>query len=192
MSTTLVSAHERQINSPALPDRLLSSVRITIAVPFEAPAIAAVRAAAADRLTRAFGEGHWSSHTDDAVVARDMKKSTVLVARDRGTIVGTLTLQTKKPWAIDAAYFTPCSKPLYLVNMAVTPERQRAGIGRALLAEALAVARDLRAEAVRLDAYDGPAGSGEFYRRCGYAAAGGKSYRGVPLLYFELMTGVST
>ena len=34
-----------------------------------------------------------------------------------------------------------------------------------------------------------PAGAGEFYRKCGYTHVGGKSYRGVPLLYFELMTG---
>jgi predicted N-acetyltransferase YhbS len=163
-------------------------VRITPATPDDAAAVAAVRVAAADRLTRDFGDGHWSSHTNDAAVLRDMQKSIVLVARDRGKIVGTLTLQTKKPWAIDIACFTPCKKALYLINMAVTPERQRSGIGRTLLAEALIAARAFPADAIRLDAYDGPAGGGEFYRRCGYAAAGGKSYRGVPLLYFELMT----
>jgi predicted N-acetyltransferase YhbS len=166
-------------------------VRITPATPDDAAAVAAVRVAAADRLTREFGDGHWSSHTNVDAVLRDLKVSAVLVARERGDVVGTLTLQTKRPWAIDPQFFTPCSKALYLINMAVTPGRQRAGIGRALLAEALMVARASSAEALRLDAYAGPAGSAEFYRRCGYAAAGGKSYRGVPLLYFEQMTGVS-
>lgn len=166
-------------------------MQITSAIVMEAAAIAAVRVAAADRLTREFGDGHWSSHTNDAAVARDMKVSTVLVARDQGMIVGTLTLQKKKPWAIDPAYFTPCARPLYLINLAVLPGRQRSGIGRALLAEALVVARACPAHALRLDAYDGAAGGGEFYRRCGYTAVGGKSYRGVPLLYFEQMTGVS-
>jgi GNAT superfamily N-acetyltransferase len=163
---------------------------MTLANPDDAADIAVIRVAAADRLTRNFGDGHWSAHTNDASVARDIKAATVLVARDRGTIVGTLTLQTKRPWAIDPQFFTPCRKPLYLVNMAVTPERQRSGIGRALLTEALSHARAFPANALRLDAYDGPAGSGEFYRRCGYVPVGGKSYRGVPLLYFELMTGV--
>lgn len=149
-----------------------------------------MRVAAAHRLTQDFGEGQWSSHTNDAAVARDMKVSTVLVARDRGRIIGTLTLQRKKPRAVDAAYFTPCARPLYLINLAVVPTRQRTGIGRALLAEALVAARATRAGALRLDAYDGPAGSGEFYRRCGFRAVGGKAYRGVPLLYFEQMTGV--
>ena len=158
--------------------------------PDDAAAIAAVRVAAADRLTRDFGDGHWSAHTNDAAVARDIKAATVLVARDGETIVGTLTLQTKRPWAIDPQFFTPCPKPLYLVNMAVSPERQRSGIGRALLREALSEARAFSAHALRLDAYHAPAGSGEFYRRCGYIAVGEKSYRGVPLLYFELMTGV--
>jgi GNAT superfamily N-acetyltransferase len=153
--------------------------------------IAAVRVAAADRLTREFGDGHWSAHTNEAAVGRDLKASTVLVPCDGPSVVGTLTLQNRKPWAIDPGFFTPCDKPIYLINMAVLPDRQRTGIGRALLAHALNAARSLGAHAVRLDAYDGPAGSGEFYRRCGYTAAGGRSYRGVPLLYFERMTGVS-
>jgi GNAT superfamily N-acetyltransferase len=166
-------------------------VRITTATPDEAAAVAAVRIAAADRLTVDFGEGHWSSHTNDASVVRDMKVSTVLAARDLEQIVGTLTLQKRRPWAIDAAFFTPCEKALYVINMSVTPERQRSGIGRELLAEAFNIARAFGANALRLDAYDHPAGSGEFYRHCGYAGVGGKSYRGVPLLYFERMTGVS-
>lgn len=167
-------------------------MRITPATVDDAAAVAAVRVAAADQLTRDFGDGHWSSHTNDAAVLRDLKMSAVLVAREQGAVVGTLTLQTRKPWAIDTEYFTPCKTALYLINMAVTPERQRVGIGRALLAEALIVARACPVDALRLDTYDGPAGSAGFYRRCGYTPAGGKSYRGVPLLYFEQMTGVTT
>ena len=105
-------------------------------------AIADLRVAVADRLTKDFGHGHWSSHTNDAAVLRDLKASHVLVARDRGKIIATLTLQTKKPWAIDLAYFTPCKKALYLINMAVHPRRQRRGIGRALMTEAARVARE--------------------------------------------------
>lgn len=118
---------------------------------------------------------------------REIKNSRVLVARAPRKIVGTVSLQTKKPWAIDLAYFTPCRKALYLTNMAVAPDLQRAGVGRALLDEALALASAFPADAIRLDAYDAPAGAGEFYRRCGFAPRRGKSYRGVPLLYFELM-----
>jgi len=148
-----------------------------------------VRIAAAERLTRDFGEGHWSAHTNEASVLRDIKASHVLAIRDRGQIVGTLALQTKKPWAIDLSCFSPCKRPFYLINMAVAPEHQRSGFGRALMAEALTVARSFRADAVRLDAYDSVAGAGPFYRKCGYTQVGSKSFRGVPLLYFELMTG---
>jgi GNAT superfamily N-acetyltransferase len=147
-----------------------------------------VRIAAASRLTRDFGDGHWSAHTNDASVLRDIRASRVLAARADGAIIGTLTLQTRRPWAIDVMYFTPCTKAVYLTNMAVAPERQRSGVGRALLDEALVLARSVPFDAIRLDAYDSPAGAGEFYRRCGYSHVGGKSYRGVPLMYFELMT----
>src|SRR5688572_16832955 len=141
-------------------DTLTCSVRILSATPDDAPAIAAVRVAAAERLTRDFGDGHWSAHTNEAAVRRDIKGSRVLAVRDDDAIVGTLTLQTKKPWATDLAYFTPCEKALYLINMAVAPDRQRTGVGRALLAEALSVARSFPADAIRLDAYDSVAGAG--------------------------------
>jgi GNAT superfamily N-acetyltransferase len=108
-----------------------------------------VRVAAADRLTRDFGDGHWSAHTHEGAVARDIAASRVLVARAGKRIVGTLTLQTKKPWAADLTYFTPCTKPIYLINMAVAPDRQRAGVGRALLDHALIVARDIPVDAIR-------------------------------------------
>ncbi|HWI20261.1 MAG TPA: GNAT family N-acetyltransferase [Vicinamibacterales bacterium] len=150
--------------------------------------IAAVRVAAADRLTRDFGDGHWSAHTYDGAVMRDIAVSRVLVARSGEAIVGTLTLQTKKPWAIDLEYFTPVKKAIYLINMAVAPDHQRTGVGRALLERALLAARGIPAQAIRLDAYDGPAGAGKFYSKCGYTPRGGKIYRGTPLLYFELMT----
>ncbi len=163
-------------------------MRVTTATNDDAATLAALRVAAADRLTRDYGEGHWSAHTNEASVLRDLKTSRVLAIRERGTIVGTLTLQTKKPWAIDLAYFMPCRKALYLINMAVAPDRQRSGVGRQLLDEALVVARAFPADAIRLDAYDHAAGAGGFYRKCGYTQVGGKAYRGVPLLYFELMT----
>ena len=156
--------------------------------PLVSAEIAAVRVAAADRLTRDFGEGHWSAHTYDGAVMRDIAASRVLVARSGETIVGTLTLQTKKPWAIDLEYFTPVKKAIYLINMAVAPDHQRTGVGRALLDYALVVAREIPVQAIRLDAYDALAGAGEFHRKCGYAARGGRVYRGTPLLYFELMT----
>jgi GNAT superfamily N-acetyltransferase len=71
--------------------------------------------------------------------------------------------------------------------MAVDPEYQRQGIGRRLLDEARSVARQWPAESIRLDAYDAPAGAGRFYAKCGFREVGRAAYRGVPLVYFELM-----
>lgn len=178
--------------------RVSSHLKISVVGPDDsasrslAEAIAAVRVAAADRLTRDFGEGHWSAHTHDGAVRRDIAASRVLIAKTGETIVGTLTLQTKKPWAIDPAYFTDCKRAIYLINMAVAADQQRSGIGRALLERATQFARDIPVNAIRLDAYDSPAGAGEFYRKCGFTPRGGKVYRGVPLLYFELLTGAET
>jgi GNAT superfamily N-acetyltransferase len=99
--------------------------------------------------------------------------------------VAALTLATKKPWAIDLAYFTSVRKPLYLTDMAVATDMQRKGVGRAILDAARVVTRAFPADAIRLDAYDAPAGAGPFYAKCGFREVGRVTYRGVPLVYFE-------
>ena len=159
------------------------------ATEYDAPALAALHAAASESLMRRFGRGFWSSAQTEAGVLRALRKpkfSRVLVARANEGIVGTLHLATKKPWAIDTAYFTPAEKPLYLTSMAVHPGVQRKGIGRRLMIQAEAVARAWPADAIRLDAYDAKAGAEEFYAKCGFREVGCVTYRGVPLVYFEL------
>ena len=167
----------------------MPSLRIGLATPDDATAIAALRSAAADALTREFGSGHWSGNGSERGAMRDIATARVLVARERGRIVGTLVLATRKPWAIDLAHFTPVRRALYLLNMVVLPSRQRRGVGRACLAAAERLARELPAEAIRLDAYDSIAGAGGFYARCGYRHCGRVVYRGVPLAYFEKLVG---
>jgi GNAT superfamily N-acetyltransferase len=114
-----------------------------------------------------------------------MRNSQVFVARMGAEIVGTLRLATKKPWAIDPSYFTPCHHPVYLLAMAVAPDRQRQGIGRLCLQEARRIATFIPADAIRLDAYDATAGGGGFYARCGWIERGRVAYRGAPLIYYE-------
>jgi GNAT superfamily N-acetyltransferase len=161
---------------------------LELAAPDDAVAIAVVRNAAADALTREFGQGHWSGQTSERGVRAGMAKhSKVYVARRRGTIVATLLLQTKKPWAIDTAYFTPCKKPLYLMAMAVDPKLQGTGLGRACMDGARIATADWPADAIRLDAYDAEAGAGGFYAKCGFREVGRVVYRTVPLVYYELV-----
>ena len=150
-----------------------------------ASAIASVRNAAAEHLTRIYGTGPWSSMVTERGVLSGMRTGQVVIARERGQVVGTLRLQRKKPWAIDVSYFTRVTHPLYLLDMAIRPDHQRQGVGRQLLEAAGEQARAWPADVIRLDAYDDPAGAGPFYAKCGYRETGRVSYRGVPLIYFE-------
>ena len=158
---------------------------IELAAGDDAPALAALHGAVAEHLTRTFGRGHWSTSAGEQAVRRAILSSRVIVARGADGILGTLTLATKKPWAIDAKFFEPVKRPLYLLDMAVSPAAQRHGVGRRLIDEACLVAKVLPADAIRLDAYDAPAGAGEFYRKCGFREVGRAEYRRVPLIYFE-------
>jgi GNAT superfamily N-acetyltransferase len=158
---------------------------LEVATAADVAAIVELRNAVAKRLTRDFGKGHWSSQSSERGVRYDLRTSKVFVMRGRTRIVATLRLATKKPWAIDASYFTPCRRPLYLTGMAVAPARQRKGVGRRCLEEAERIARAWPAGAIRLDAYDADAGAGGFYASCGYTEVGRAVYRGAPLIYFE-------
>jgi GNAT superfamily N-acetyltransferase len=153
----------------------------------DAAALAALHTAVAEELTRLHGQGAWSSKVSEKGVLFAMRTSRVFVAHEGPEIIATLRLATKKPWAIDTNYFTPCSKPLYLLGMAVAPSRQRKGLGRKCLDEATRIARDWPADAIRLDAFDAEAGAGGFYAACGWSEVGRTTYRTSPLIYFEFL-----
>lgn len=179
------------IDTPADLGRWNGNCRVTLADPEDAAEIVVVRSAAVERLTREFGEGHWSSCPTEKSVLRQIRDARVLIARNGDRIAGTLVLATKKPWAIDVSYFTAVPKAIYLHSMAVAPDMQRQGFGRMLLDEARRAASAWPAQAVRLDAYDAEAGAGDFYAKCGFRETGRVVYRGTPLVYFESLLALS-
>ncbi len=158
-----------------------------VATRTDAPMLAALHCAVAEDLTKRYGRGGWSWRTTEKGVLLGMRHSHMLVARRGRTIVGTLNLPSKKPWAIDVSYFTPVNKALYLISMAVLPTLQRQGIGRQLIQEAVKQGRAWPANAIRLDAFDAEAGAGAFYAKCGFREVGRVVYRKAPLVYFEMV-----
>jgi GNAT superfamily N-acetyltransferase len=163
---------------------------VSVAVPSDASALAELHNEVAELLTREHGKGHWSSRTSEKGVLWSLRISRVYVARSRGKrgrIVATFGLQVRKPWAIDVSYFTPVPRPLYLVGLAVAPRLQSRGLGRRLLAAAVAEAKAWPADAIRLDAYDTAAGAGSFYASAGFRERGRVEYKGTALRYFEML-----
>ena len=153
----------------------------------DVPVIAALRNAAAGALTVRFGEGHWSSLVTERGVAASQRHARVRVGRAGKRILTVLRLATKKPWAIDVSYVTPVKRPLYLTGMSVAMAHQGQGLGRLALDDAIAVAREWPADAIRLDAFDADAGAGAFYDKCGFRERGRVLYKGDPLVYYELL-----
>lgn len=149
--------------------------------------IAELRNATADALTAAHGSGPWSGHCTSRGVRADLRDAMLLAGSASDRLLVTLRLATRKPWAIDRTYFTLVKRPLYLTSMAVAPDVQRRGLGRQALERARQLATEWPADAIWLDAFDHPAaGAGGFYARCGYREVGRITYRGAPLVYFEL------
>jgi GNAT superfamily N-acetyltransferase len=164
-------------------------LKLQLVTAADVPDIVALRIAVAGKLTATYGAGFWSGTTTEKSVLFAMRNSSVYIARRRGKLIATLALGTKKPWAIDRKYFGKCDRPLYLTSMAVAPELQRQGIGRLCVEAAKKIAKEWPengTKAIFLDAYDVEAGAGEFYRKCGFREVGHASYRGEPLIYFEM------
>lgn len=152
----------------------------------DAAAIAALRLAASRDLTARFGRGTWSYAAEsEGGVRVDLLTSKVLVAHLGGTAVATLRLSTRSPWMRPMDFFTPAHRPVYLTSMAVAPKLQRHGLGRACLEQALDAAREMNADVIRLDAYDAPAGAGDFYAKAGFTDVRRADYNGTPLIFFE-------
>jgi GNAT superfamily N-acetyltransferase len=155
------------------------------ATPDDIAAIAGLQNAAAGALTARFGPGPWSSLVNEWGAALAQRGARVRIGRDGKRILTVLRLATKKPWAIDASYFTPVKRPLYLTGMAVSVAHQGQGLGSMALDDACTVAEEWPADAIRLDAYDANAGAGTFYGRCGFTERGRVVYKGDPLVYYE-------
>jgi GNAT superfamily N-acetyltransferase len=162
-----------------------SSAWLEVATLRDARALAALRSGTAAHLEARFGPGPWAGHGSEQGARRNMANGVVYVRREDGHIVAAFTLSRRKPWAIDPAHFSPAAAPLHLTGMMVEPGRQRSGLGRRCLVELATLARDWKADAVRLDAFEAPAGAGGFYAACGWRETGRVAYRGTRLIYFE-------
>jgi GNAT superfamily N-acetyltransferase len=167
--------------------KIWQNVEFQIANAADAGELVALREAASRHLTAQYGIGLWSSRATEKGILFAMRRSTVYVAKDCGSLIATFALSTRKPWAIDRKYFSASARPLYLTGMEVLPEQQRQGLGRHCVDEIRRLGREWPADAIRLDSWDAAAGAGEFYRRCGFREVGRATYRKAPLVYFEML-----
>jgi GNAT superfamily N-acetyltransferase len=160
--------------------------------------ILALRLAVGARMQERYGDDRWAPPITEGSVRRLFKgprtrKSDgetlikIIVGKSRGEIVALTRMQTKKPWAFDLKYFRSGAKALYLGDVEVSPKCQGQGIGTQLMAAVIDHARAWPADAVRTSAYDGAAGAGAFYARCGFRETGRVTYRKVPMIYFEMI-----
>jgi GNAT superfamily N-acetyltransferase len=148
--------------------------------------IRAIIAAAASELTARFGDGHWSRVRAFETLEKYGERGTLYVIEATGVAIGTLRLTDRKiPFYRGEWFADPKAAAGYLLDMAIEPSRQRQGHGRRAMMAIEHIARSLGMKAVRLDAYDGPAGAGAFYEKCGYRQIHRGKFNGIALEYFE-------
>jgi GNAT superfamily N-acetyltransferase len=148
--------------------------------------VRAIIAAAASDLTARFGEGHWSHVRAVETLRKYVEQGTLYLIETDAVTAGTLRLTDRKiPFYRGEWFAEPKAKTGYLLDMAIDPAYQRRGIGRLAMMLAENHARSCSLQAIRLDAYGGPAGAGAFYRKCGYRLVHRGAFNGIALEYFE-------
>ncbi|HUB52316.1 MAG TPA: GNAT family N-acetyltransferase [Terracidiphilus sp.] len=162
-------------------------IKLQLATPDDVADLIALNAAVNERFRTRFGEGYWISKATEKGTLFTMRRAKVYVARYRNKLVARVNLTSRKPWAIDTKYFTPCARPLYIIGISVDPSLQGTGVGRQCIDEAVRIAREWPADAIRLDAWAEAVGAGEFYRKCGFREVGRATYHIAPLIYFEML-----
>jgi len=175
-------------------------MKITIgeATQDDVPEILSLRLAVGARMQERYGDDRWAPPITEGSVRRLFKgprirKSDgetlikIIVGRSRGEIVALSRMQTMKPWGFDPKYFDCGAKAVYLGDVEVSPKYQGQGFGSQLMAAVIEHARVWPVDAVRTSAYDGAAGAGPFYAKCGFREVGRVTYRKVPMVYFEMM-----
>jgi GNAT superfamily N-acetyltransferase len=162
-------------------------LKLQLASPDDIPELVAMRTRVSQDLAKKFGQGFWAGRPTEGGERFLMRIGQVYVARNRGRLIATLGLTTRKPWSIDVKNFRASAKPLYVRAMAVDPAQQRKGVGRKCLAEARRIAEEMGRDAIRLDAFDCAAGAGNFYLKCGFSEAARVVYKGVPHIDFEMV-----
>jgi GNAT superfamily N-acetyltransferase len=158
----------------------------SIATEGDALALKALHNAVSGAFLRSYRSGPWSVTTETDMLLL-IRNSRCIVAWSFWSIVGTLHLRTTKPWPVHIPYFTRVKKALYLTDMAVFPTKQRQGIGRMLLEEAVKQARAWSADAIRVDAFAAAAGASGFYAKCGFREVCRVRYSRGWMVYFELV-----
>ena len=154
----------------------------------DAAAIAALRHSVAHELTKRYGHGAWSAtHASIGGVEMEIRTGELFVVREAGFLMATLRLSNQNPWIGNTDFFTERARCLYLTSMAVRVSSQRQGIGRGCVEAVKRKARESGAGAIRLDAFDAPAGAGQFYKKCGFREVRRDRYFDTALIWFELL-----
>jgi len=161
------------------------SVCVSTATARDLRALVALRAEVAEAMKGLHGPGPWSELPSAARVRRQLRATTVLVAREGERLLGTVRLLPANQALFDFSFFTPAACALYVIGLAVSPACRGRGVARALMESAKAAARKWPADALWLDTYDGAVGAAGFYEKCGFRRVGLTTRDGAGLVFYE-------
>ncbi len=160
----------------------------------DAKAVATMRIAANEKLTRLLGPGPWTrkihvgsirERIRDADV-ETLRRSTLFVLSDGDDTLGSVIVSTYSPGFWKQMYWQEGrAHALGVFNLVVHPDVQSQGLGKRVMNEVERLAQAHSLAYVRLDAYAFNPYSVGFYRAIGYDERAQIDLRGCDLVLFE-------
>lgn len=164
----------------------MSSLRAERLGPEEVAEVHAIIVACARDLKDRRGLLHWDPPYPLDRLRADAVQRSVYAVREGQRTVATFTVGTAAPRYYDlTVWAAPDARALYVNRLAVWPELQGQGTGRASMALVEELARAAGCEAVRLDASERDPLLLAFYEGAGYERRGALGSDADPFVYFE-------
>ncbi len=110
-------------------------------------------------------------YPEDSYLEESIRRGEMMIVLDRGRIIGAMIINHSPndgyrgaPWQVDA----PDDRVLLIHALGVAVNRMRTGVGRAMVQEAIRLARDGQQKAIRLDVLAGNDPAARLYEGQGF------------------------
>lgn len=163
------------------------------ATPFDQPALRHLYNEVIDAMDGASSHAQWrrGGYPTDAFLQTKAAVGELWVAEKNGKIVAAMVLNAEcNPGYSQASWQVDCEphEVMAIHTLGVSPSVQGQGVGKAMVQQAIAIARQQGCKSMRLDVIDTNPAAGEFYAHLGFTNHGRYllDYPGAVCTYFDL------
>lgn len=164
-------------DKPSLPPIPMHSLNFRQATPFDLPTLRNMYDEIIDAMDKSTSHAQWhrGGYPTDAFLQTRAAIGELWVAEQNNTIIAAMVLNAEcNPGYAQADWQVTCEphEVMAIHTLGVSPRVQGQGVGKAMVQQAIAVARRKGCKCMRLDVIDTNPAAGQFYTRLGFSFLG--------------------